>query len=151
MDGNLWVEQRRFVLKHLRDFGFGRKSMAMIIEEEAMSLVKHFKKLIDNDYNERMNESKLHCNNNDNIDGQIYKLIKKDNAGTSESIDRNITNKKHLTASDMYVDMNDYVEVKKMGRSCHGILIPMHDAFGVTVLNTLWRMMAGKRLSIVYS
>ncbi|KOC61548.1 putative cytochrome P450 303a1 [Habropoda laboriosa] len=75
VDENLWIEQRRFVLKHLRDFGFGRKSMAMIIEEEAVWLVEHFKKLI-------------------------------------------------------------------------GMVIPMDDAFGVTVLNTLWRMMAGKRFNL---
>nr|XP_034177863.1 probable cytochrome P450 303a1 [Osmia lignaria]XP_034177871.1 probable cytochrome P450 303a1 [Osmia lignaria] len=148
VDGNLWVEQRRFVLKHLRDFGFGRKSMATIIEEEAMSLVGHFKKLIDSDYNERINESKIHCNNNENVDGQIYKLIKKDNVDTSKSTDKYITNKKHLRSSDKYANMIDYMEIKKMDRSCDGIVVPMHDAFGVTVLNTLWIMMAGKRFNV---
>jgi len=37
----------------------------------------------------------------------------------------------------------DYAEVRKVSQS--GVIIPMHDAFGVTVLNTLWKMMAGKR------
>ncbi|KYM98059.1 hypothetical protein ALC62_11405 [Cyphomyrmex costatus] len=67
VDDKLWVEQRRFVIRHLRDFGFGRTSMVTIIEDEA-----------------------------------------------------------------------------KVSQTT-GMIISMHDAFGVTVLNTLWRMMAGRR------
>ncbi|CAK9798149.1 Probable cytochrome P450 303a1 [Anthophora quadrimaculata] len=147
VDENLWVEQRRFVLKHLRDFGFGRKSMVMIIEEEAQWLVEHFKKLIGDSYNNRVNESKVRCNNNDD-DGQIYKLIKKDKVNELRSTDKYQTYGKQLRASDMYVNANEYMEIKKLARSNLGMVIPMHDAFGVTVLNTLWRMMAGKRFNI---
>nr|XP_012153072.1 PREDICTED: probable cytochrome P450 303a1 [Megachile rotundata] len=148
VDGNLWIEQRKFVMKHLRDFGFGRKSMAMIIEEEATWLVEHFKKLIKNDNNDRINKSKILCNNNESTDGQIYKLIKKDCEDISTSNDKYTTSKKQLKASDLYVNMDDYVEIKQMNEFCPGIVVPMHDAFGVTVLNTLWRMMAGKRFNL---
>ncbi|XP_012153072.2 putative cytochrome P450 303a1 [Megachile rotundata] len=148
VDGNLWIEQRKFVMKHLRDFGFGRKSMAMIIEEEATWLVEHFKKLIKNDNNDRINKSRILCNNNESTDGQIYKLIKKDCEDISTSNDKYTTSKKQLKASDLYVNMDDYVEIKQMNEFCPGIVVPMHDAFGVTVLNTLWRMMAGKRFNL---
>lgn len=38
--GQTWIEQRRFALKNLRDFGFGRKSMDLIIQEEADMLIQ---------------------------------------------------------------------------------------------------------------
>ncbi|XP_017794201.1 PREDICTED: probable cytochrome P450 303a1 [Habropoda laboriosa] len=148
VDENLWIEQRRFVLKHLRDFGFGRKSMAMIIEEEAVWLVEHFKKLIGNSYDNRVNESSVRCNNNAHDDGQIYKLMRKDKTNESESTDKYRTSGKQLKASDMYVSANEYIEIKKLAQSNLGMVIPMDDAFGVTVLNTLWRMMAGKRFNL---
>ncbi|XP_026669976.1 methyl farnesoate epoxidase-like isoform X2 [Ceratina calcarata] len=146
VDENLWVEQRRFVLKHLRDFGFGRKSMATIIEEEAQSLVEHFKKLISNELKNRINESKINCNNNDHDDGQIYKLIKKEKVNALT--DNPSTNGKQQKVNDLYVNADEYEEVKMMSQSCPTMVIPMHDAFGVTVLNTLWRMMAGKRFNL---
>ena len=34
-DGELWAEQRRFVVRHLREFGFGRRNMSSMIEDEA--------------------------------------------------------------------------------------------------------------------
>ncbi|KAF4524068.1 hypothetical protein B566_EDAN013016, partial [Ephemera danica] len=37
-DGPEWREQRRFTLRHLRDFGFGRRSMEIYIHEEARTL-----------------------------------------------------------------------------------------------------------------
>jgi methyl farnesoate epoxidase / farnesoate epoxidase len=37
--GDDWKEQRRFTLRHLKDLGFGKKSMESIIQEEAESLV----------------------------------------------------------------------------------------------------------------
>ncbi|XP_076169836.1 putative cytochrome P450 303a1 [Ptiloglossa arizonensis] len=151
IDENFWVEQRRFVLKHLREFGFGRKGMAMIIEEEAQWLVEHFKKLISDEYNNRINESKVHFNNNEHDDGHIYKLMKKDNIDMSDPTDttnRYATKAKQLKASDMYVNANEYVEVRRMAGSSPGMVISMNDAFGVTVLNSLWRMMAGKRYNI---
>ena len=33
--GKLWQEQRRFALKHLRDFGFGKQSLDSVIQDEA--------------------------------------------------------------------------------------------------------------------
>lgn len=133
------------MLKHLREFGFGRKSMATIIEEEARSLVEHFKKLINDKHNNQINESKICCNNNDNDNGKIYKLIKKDKANELESMDKYTKSEKQIKASDLYINADEYMEVK-MAQPRPEIVIPMHDAFGVTVLNTLWRMMASKRL-----
>ncbi|XP_076764369.1 putative cytochrome P450 303a1 [Xylocopa sonorina] len=141
VDGTLWIEQRRFVLKHLREFGFGRTSMIAIIQEEAQSLVEHFKKLINNEYHNRINVSKIRYENNSQGEGQIYKLIKKNKENESGSMDRYTTGGKQLKVSDLYANADKYVEVKNM-------VIPMHDAFGVAVLNTLWRMMAGKRFNL---
>jgi hypothetical protein len=39
-----WTEQRRFALKTLRDFGFGKKSMESMVLEEATELIETFKK-----------------------------------------------------------------------------------------------------------
>ncbi|CAL7933607.1 unnamed protein product [Xylocopa violacea] len=141
VDGTFWIEQRRFVLKHLREFGFGRKSMITIVQEEAQSLVEHFKKLINNEYHNRINESKIRYENNNQGKGQIYKLIKKDKENESEPMDGYTTSGKQLKVSDLYANADEYVEIKNM-------VIPMHDAFGVAVLNTLWRMMAGKRFNL---
>ncbi|TRY78879.1 hypothetical protein TCAL_12652 [Tigriopus californicus] len=38
--GQPWVEQRRFGLKNLKDFGFGRKSLDLVIQEEADLLIQ---------------------------------------------------------------------------------------------------------------
>lgn len=119
--------------------------MAAIIEEESQSLVEHYKKLIMNKYNDRMTDSKTYCNNNEPNDGQIYKLTEKNNVDKSAC-----THKKERTVADMYMKVNEFVEFRKMAQSTIGIAISMDDAFGVTVLNTLWRMMASKRLSLLY-
>jgi len=42
-DGQNWSDQRRFALRHLRDFGFGKKSAEVIILEEARELVGRLK------------------------------------------------------------------------------------------------------------
>jgi len=39
-DGPFWVEQRRFSLRHLRDLGFGKRSLEGIILDEAEELIK---------------------------------------------------------------------------------------------------------------
>lgn len=41
-DEDFWQEQRRFVLRHLREFGFGRRTMAAMVEEEAEDLARTF-------------------------------------------------------------------------------------------------------------
>ncbi|XP_011495186.1 PREDICTED: probable cytochrome P450 303a1 [Ceratosolen solmsi marchali] len=46
VDGQLWVEQRRFILRHLRDLGFGRTDMAVQIEFEAAQFVKYYERLL---------------------------------------------------------------------------------------------------------
>jgi hypothetical protein len=42
-DEEFWQEQRRFVLRHLKEFGFGRHTMAELVEEEAGQMVQAFK------------------------------------------------------------------------------------------------------------
>jgi len=39
-EGPHWSEQRRFCLKNLRDFGFGKKSMEGLILEDSKKLLK---------------------------------------------------------------------------------------------------------------
>jgi hypothetical protein len=39
-DGPFWVEQRRFTLRNLRDFGFGKQSMEGFIMEEIEDTIK---------------------------------------------------------------------------------------------------------------
>lgn len=38
--GTYWKEQRRFLLRYLRDFGFGKSSMESLITEEMEKLCK---------------------------------------------------------------------------------------------------------------
>ena len=40
-DGQLWQEQRRFALKHLKDFGFGKAGLEGVIQEEAEEITKY--------------------------------------------------------------------------------------------------------------
>ena len=43
IDGEMWQEQRRFALRHLRDLGFGRTSSENIIHEEIHDLIEKIK------------------------------------------------------------------------------------------------------------
>ena len=43
-DGDEWLEQRRFTLRHLRDFGFGKSSMENMILDEVHELLEGMKK-----------------------------------------------------------------------------------------------------------
>lgn len=45
-NGRLWQEQRRFTLRHLRDFGFGKTSMEGLIHEEAEECINSIKKSV---------------------------------------------------------------------------------------------------------
>jgi hypothetical protein len=46
-DEEFWQDQRRFVLRHLKEFGFGRRTMAELVEEEAGQLVKAFQQKLE--------------------------------------------------------------------------------------------------------
>jgi hypothetical protein len=46
-DEEFWQDQRRFVLRHLKEFGFGRRTMAQLVEEEARQLVQAFQKRLE--------------------------------------------------------------------------------------------------------
>ena len=46
-DEEFWQDQRRFVLRHLKEFGFGRRTMADLVEEEAGQLVKAFQQKLE--------------------------------------------------------------------------------------------------------
>ncbi|XP_034098382.1 probable cytochrome P450 303a1 [Drosophila albomicans] len=39
-DGEMWVEQRRFILRHLKNFGFARSGMVDIVHNEASCLLQ---------------------------------------------------------------------------------------------------------------
>jgi len=40
-DGKRWASQRNFAVKHLRNFGFGKKDLEVVIEREASNLVEY--------------------------------------------------------------------------------------------------------------
>lgn len=47
-DGELWKEQRRFLIKHLKEFGFGRKGMSEISSTEAGHMVDDVLEMLNN-------------------------------------------------------------------------------------------------------
>ena len=49
-DGLRWQEHRRFALKHLKDFGFGKIGLEGVIQEEAEDIVKHLLKMENTDF-----------------------------------------------------------------------------------------------------
>ena len=42
-EGDEWKEQRRFAIRHLRDFGFGKSSMEDIIREEFLDIADNLR------------------------------------------------------------------------------------------------------------
>ena len=54
--GQSWSEQRRFALRHLRDFGFGKSSMEGLISDEAKELIADLKAEIANKDQVTINE-----------------------------------------------------------------------------------------------
>ncbi|XP_063701770.1 probable cytochrome P450 303a1 [Culicoides brevitarsis] len=46
-DGEFWTEQRRFVVKHLKEFGFARRGMVEIIQNEAEYLYEDFYNMVE--------------------------------------------------------------------------------------------------------
>ena len=43
MQGKYWKEQRRYLLRNLRDFGFGKSSMEDALQEEVQKLIDYLK------------------------------------------------------------------------------------------------------------
>jgi len=122
--------------------------MVTIIEDEALKLVEHFKKMLQNGYNYEIADARkmTTINDNNNI-GQIYKLQKDSKNKLNKLHEFDVIKdkiSKPRTAADLYMKAEDYAEVRKVSQSA-GMIISMHEAFGVTVLNTLWMMMAGRR------
>ncbi|XP_022902146.1 probable cytochrome P450 303a1 [Onthophagus taurus] len=60
-DEELWYEQRKFVVRHLREFGFGRRSMSAMIEDEAKTMILHFKKQMEKGQNSAVIEMDKMC------------------------------------------------------------------------------------------
>ncbi|KAJ8935869.1 hypothetical protein NQ318_019453 [Aromia moschata] len=48
VDEDFWHDQRRFILRQLREFGFGTRNMSTLIEEEAQELVDYIHQTINN-------------------------------------------------------------------------------------------------------
>lgn len=153
-DGNLWIEQRRFLLRHLRNLGFGKNDMATMIEEEASHLVNSLLKRLET--NSIIRKNSVNGNSVKN-DGRIYRLTKQENVWKNKISSGNLEDReifetgckivngpKSLKIEDMYVKAEDYDEVRKASKFSE-IVIQMDDTFGVPILNTIWRMIAGKR------
>ncbi|KAK7571915.1 hypothetical protein V9T40_014387 [Parthenolecanium corni] len=51
-DEEFWQEQRRFVMRHLREFGFGKRTMSELVEAEALQLLKMFEEKMKTDPSE---------------------------------------------------------------------------------------------------
>ncbi|KAG7211265.1 hypothetical protein KM043_010572 [Ampulex compressa] len=167
VDDDLWIEQRKFVLKQLRELGYGRVDMIAIIEDEAMKLVEYFKRRLDareaNGEKENSEHSNRYCAAVEEADlrakknGQIYRLRVKEEAEERKGEGGSSSNRckengkreaeRKVSAADMYVKAEEYDEVRRVSRS-PGMIITMHDAFGGTVLNTLWKMLADKRFEL---
>ena len=49
-DGQLWTEQRRFALKHLKDFGFGRIGLEGVIQGEVEDIINYLSKQESKDF-----------------------------------------------------------------------------------------------------
>ncbi|KAG8240025.1 hypothetical protein J437_LFUL016411 [Ladona fulva] len=105
VDGPLWHEQRRFILRHLKDFGFARRSMEDFVQKEVTELIKYFMK---------------------STKGEQNQLTRTPSGGAVS-----------VTVESMDAD--------EMSKKNDGSLVWLHDAFGVSVLNTIWSMMAGVR------
>lgn len=46
VDNDFWIDQRKFALRQLREFGFGRRDMATMVEDESIQVVKDIKRHI---------------------------------------------------------------------------------------------------------
>lgn len=46
-DGELWVDQRRFIVRHLKEFGFARRGMVDMIQTEAQHMLADYRQIVD--------------------------------------------------------------------------------------------------------
>lgn len=122
--------------------------MASLIEEEAMHLMNHLKKLCQS--NNRLAEKTAAENANRGNAGQIYQLTSqcendsKTNDNTAGLQDISLGSKIAIKVEDLYVKPEDYGEIRNLSQS-YGMTITMNNVFNISVLNTLWKMIAGKR------
>lgn len=133
--------------------------MATIIEEEASKLVEHFEKLLRKEHHNVNNNinGTLSVDNNHNIginndDDEIYQLknkmienegkIFKCNVNDKYSKDKEVNNENNFH-DKLNIKINDNKSNNEF--TSRQMIISMDGVFGVTVLNTLWKMMAGKR------
>lgn len=131
-DGPLWVEQRRFILRHLRDFGFGKNNMATIIEEEARYLVDNLMKELNS--SSTIQKTRVGINNN-----EIMKKSFESNVFLQETLP-----KAAKRFENNCMGTQDFDEMRRIFQK-REMVVQMDEVFGVPILNTLWTMMAGKR------
>ncbi|VEN64072.1 unnamed protein product [Callosobruchus maculatus] len=75
VDEEFWMEQRRFLLRHLREFGFGTRNMSTLIEEETQELVSHVNSMIIQDDRSIFNIHNLFSNFNGWNHFQLFSYI----------------------------------------------------------------------------
>lgn len=129
--------------------------MTTIIENEALKLVQHFKKMLENSRNYDSKKSVTLIS--ENYNNRIYELRQnsKNKLMMNKSRDKfdvnenEISDRKPRAVSDLYVKFNDYETAERVSRSDE-MIVRMDDAFGVTVLSTLWNMMAGRRYAFEF-
>ena len=133
--------------------------MATMIEEEAQHLVNDLLESLKSSSalvrDDTRSDEKILKN-----DGRIYQLESDSsckNRKSCRSADLNCNDEDEIKTTagigslkieDVYVKPETYKEVGKSEEFSESI-VQMSDAFGVPILNTIWRMMAGKRLKII--
>lgn len=53
-DGTFWADQRRFIVRHLKEFGYARRGMVEMIQNEAEHLFKDFQNIVRNQQGKAM-------------------------------------------------------------------------------------------------
>ena len=71
--GSLWQQQRRFALKHLRDFGFGKQSLDSVIQDEAEYTIE--KLILESLSNERTHNVKMEGTFNIPVVNVLWRIV----------------------------------------------------------------------------
>ena len=124
--------------------------MSTLIQDEASHLVEYFQGLLRGDSIISSTTPNFASNEKPKSDviknGQIYKLVDSGKKNSNyEQKEELVSKTVNPTIEDVYVKAESYDDVVKASFQMSGTVVQMQDAFGVPVLNTLWRMMAGKR------